>query len=362
MSNRLLRSSTAPRRRATAAFATLVASSLLLAGCAQGDTDAANVEASDEGCDGEKLSLTQSTTGFLYLPSYIAENAGFYEDEGLDVTIQDLGGGAENVAAVVSGDADVALTAYSSIVTAREAGASVVAFGSVMNQYASNVVISQEAADAAGVTEDSTSEDKIRALEGLKLGITSAGSGTDQLFHYLFEEVGLNADTDAQLLPIGSGSSMIAAFRTGQIDGFSLSSPTSDQAAEAGGVMLLDLSSGGYEPLNPFLYIVAVANSRTVEEKSPILTCFSKAIGSALTLINEDPEAAKEAGRAAFADIDEALYDSAFERNVAAYPDSPVIDEEQATKVIEFVSGFEGELEEATVETTVNTNFAEAAE
>ena len=332
-----------------------------LAGCAQGDDDAGTVQASTESCDGDELNLTQSTTGFLYFPSYVAEEAGFYEDQGLDVSIKDLGGGAENVAAVVSGSADVALTAYSSIVTAREQGAPVVAIGSLMDQYASNVVISQEAADKAGVTEDSSPEDKIAALEGLKLGITSAGSGTDQLFHYLFEQGGMDADDDARLLPIGSGAPMLSAFRTGQIDGFSLSSPTSDLAAQQGGVMLFDLSSGTYEPLNPFLYIVATADSRTLEEKSRILTCFSKAIGQALTLIQEDPEAAKAAGRSVFADIDEDLYDASFERNVKAYPPTLVIAKDEAEKVIDFVSSF-AEVKEASVDNTVNTSLAEAAQ
>lgn len=350
-----------PPRRALAAIATLAVGSLLLAGCAQGDDDGGPVQASTKSCDGDKLSLTQSTTGFLYFPSYVAEEAGFYEDQGLDVSVKDLGGGAENVAAVVGGGADVALTAYSSIVTAREQGAPVVAIGAVMEQYASNVVISQEAADKAGVTEDSSPEDKIAALQGLKLGITSAGSGTDQLFHYLFKQGGMDADDDAQLLPIGSGAPMLAAFRTGQIDGFSLSSPTSDLAAQQNGVMLFDLSSGTYEPLEVFLYIVAVANSRTLEKKSRILTCFSKAIGQALTLIQEDPEAAKAAGRSAFEDIDEDLYDAAFERNVAAFPLTPVIAKAQAEKVLDFVSSFE-ELKEASVDNTVNTNLAEATQ
>jgi NitT/TauT family transport system substrate-binding protein len=263
---------------------------------------------------------------------------------------------------VASDSADVALTAYSSIVAAVEEGAPVIAIGSMMDQYASNIVISQEAAEAAGVTPDSPPEEKIRALKGLKLAITSPGSGTDQLFHYLFEQVGMNADDDAELLPIGESSATLAAFRSGRIDGFSLSSPTSDQAAAEGGVMLFDLSSGEYEPLNPFLYIVAVANSRTLEDKARVLTCFSNAINSSLELIHEDPEAAKDAGRAAFEDIDQELYDQAFERNVAAYPETFVIDDAQAEDVIDFVADFEGGLEEASVETTVNSNFAESAQ
>lgn len=335
--------------------------SLLLAGCAGGPDDGASVEASNKGCDGDELSLTQSTTGFLYLPSYVAENAGFYKEQGLEVNTKDLGGGSENVAAVVSGSADVALTAYSSIVTAREEGAPVVAIDQVMNQYASNIVISKDAAAKAGVTEDSSAKEKIRALQDLKLGITSPGSGTDQLFHFLFEQVGLDADKNARLLPIGDGAAMIAAFRTGKIDGFSLSSPTSDMAAARGGVMLFNLSRGDYEPLNPFLYIVAVANSRTLDDKSRILTCFSKAIGQALELIKENPVKARELGRPAFADIADGLYATAFKNNIEAYPDTPVIDKGDASRVIDFVAGFEGKPAEAAVGNTVNTNLAEAA-
>jgi NitT/TauT family transport system substrate-binding protein len=338
-----------------------VVSSLILAGCAGRADEGASVKASEKGCDGDKLTLTQSTTGFLYFPSYVAEEAGFYEEQGLEVDAKDLGGGSENVAAVVSGSADVALTAYSSIISAREEGAPIVAIDSIMDQYASNVVISKEAAEKAGVTADSSAKEKIAALEGLKLGITSAGSGTDQLFHYLFEQGGMNADDDAQLLPIGEESAMIAAFKTGKIDGFSLSSPTSDLAVSQGGVMLFDLSSGEYAPLDPFLYIVAVANSDTLDEKARVLTCFSKAIGQALTLIDENPGRARELGRVAFADIDGSLYETAFERNVAGYPASPVIDKGEASKVFDFVASFEDGLETATVGNTVNPNLAATA-
>ncbi|MGW3614016.1 ABC transporter substrate-binding protein [Micromonospora sp. NPDC005163] len=350
------------RRRGTAMLAVTAVVSLALSGCAGGSDSGSSVQASKEECHGDSLSLTQSTTGFLYLPSYVAEHAGYYKDQGLDVSIKDLGGGSENVAAVVSGSADVALTAYSSIVSAREAGAPVVAIGSLMDQYASNVVISKAAAARAGVTEDSSSEEKIRALKGLKLGITSPGSGTDQLFHYLFRQVGLDADKDATLLPIGSGSPMIAAFKTGKIDGFSLSSPTSDLAARQGGVMLFNLSKGEYKPLEPFLYIVAVANSRTLDKKSRVLTCFSKAIGHALQLIHDDPKKAAEVARPAFADIDEDLYQSAFDANVAAYPESPVIEKADAQKVFDFLADFEGKRKKATVDNTVNDNLAKAAE
>lgn len=350
-----------PAIKTAAALGALALALTACGGDDGGNTAAPAGDGDSAECNNDDLTLTQSTTGFLYLPSYVAENAGYYTEEGLNVSIQDLGGGAENVAAVASGSADVALTAYSSIVNAAEQGAPVVAINALMNQYASNVVIRQSIAEQAGITEDSSAEEKVQALKGLKIGITSPGSGTDQLMRYLFSRAGLDAETDAQLLPIGGGAPMIAAFQQGEIDAFSLSSPTSDQAVENGGMLLFNMSEGEFEPLDNFLYIVAVANERSLDDKERILTCFSRAIARSLELINEDPEAAKEAARPAFAELDEAVFEAAFERNLAAYPETPVIDEQASEKVFDFIAEFEGELENVTTADVVNTEIAETA-
>ena len=49
---------------------------------------------------------------FYYLPLTIAEQLGYFKEEGLDVSISDFAGGAKALQAVVGGSADVCSGAY----------------------------------------------------------------------------------------------------------------------------------------------------------------------------------------------------------------------------------------------------------
>ena len=63
----------------------------------------------------EKTSLTLGVGGkplLYYLPLTIAERRGFFKDAGLDVTINDFGGGAKSLQALVGGSVDVVTGAY----------------------------------------------------------------------------------------------------------------------------------------------------------------------------------------------------------------------------------------------------------
>lgn len=328
----------------------------------------ATSEASEAGgaasasCEGEALTLTQSTSGFLYLPSYVAEGAGFYEDNGLDMEIVDLGGGSESIAAIVGGSADIALSAYSSLVNAREEGAPIITVGALMSQYASNLVMSGSAAEAAGITADSSVEEKIAALKGLTIGITSPGSGTDQLIRFMLTSEGLDPDNDATILPIGGGSEMLAAFKQGQIDAFALSSPTSNLAvAEDDGILLFNLSEGEYPPLDGFLYIVSMVNESFATDRPEVITCFETAIQQALDLIQDDPDAAMEAALpVAFEDLDPDIYAEAFEGNRAAYVESVVVDEELAQRAVDFLAEFDESAADIDIPSTIDNGPAEA--
>ena len=49
---------------------------------------------------------------FYYLPLTIAERKGFFKEEGLSVTVNDFGGGAKSLQALIGGSVDVVTGAY----------------------------------------------------------------------------------------------------------------------------------------------------------------------------------------------------------------------------------------------------------
>src|SRR5512143_254060 len=70
----------------------------------------------------DKLKVVISSTSFAWLPLYVADGAGFFATEGLDVEIINVKDGAVVVTAILTGDADVAGVGGNSVFAARAAG------------------------------------------------------------------------------------------------------------------------------------------------------------------------------------------------------------------------------------------------
>jgi NitT/TauT family transport system substrate-binding protein len=153
-------------------------------------TACSNANGSEKSASGnQKVTISQTTHGFLFAPLYIAEEKGFFADEGLDVVIIS-GGGSKVMAAVIGGSVEFGGTTLGNVMQAAEKGQDIQIFASLMNQYASNVVINKDIAEEKGVDENSTLSEKIQALKGLKIAITSPGSSSDKLVRHLLEMEG----------------------------------------------------------------------------------------------------------------------------------------------------------------------------
>jgi NitT/TauT family transport system substrate-binding protein len=351
-----------PRNTRTASL--LLAFGLALTACSSDEAlPTASGEEGGDNCQGEKIKVAQSAPSFLYHPFYVAQGAGYLEEAGLQVEVVDLGGGANVTSAAVSGSVDVAMGAFSTLLNARAEGAPVVALGAVQTEYASNVVVKEALMAAAGVTAESPVEEKLALLEGLRLGVTQPGSGTDQLARYLTRAAGLDPDTDVTIVPTGGSAANVAAFVSGETDVVLTSSPTSDVAIDQGdGAYLFNLARGEFEPLSGILYMAAFAGERAVRDRPEVLQCFMIALTRGLDLIADDPAAAAEAGRGGYPKITDEVYAEAHEANIASYPEDAVIEREAAEHAVEFANELGGDIEETVLDELVNTDIAQRAE
>ena len=295
--------------------------------------------------DGEEVIFAMPSIGMLYLPVYVADVMGYFEDNGIDARLQVFkSGGGAAMASIISGDTQVYPGTPAAAMRAVAQGSDAKIFAALMTQYASNVVIQGDIAEELGLTEDSTVEERMAALEGLNIGVTGAGSGTHQLALYLLENAGLNPETDATVVFVGGSRELLAAFELGRIDAFILSNPTSDTAiAEHDAFLLFDMASGAVPELDGFLYITLIGGESWLSEDPDRTAALVEAIHEAQQVMHDPArtEAVRDAVHAAYFDqFDKALFDAAWTRVVPAYPTSPALERDQLVEVIDFLNQF----------------------
>jgi NitT/TauT family transport system substrate-binding protein len=287
---------------------------------------------------GKLTSLRSTARSWLWSPEDFAAGNKLFDGAGLAVELAATNRGV-NQDALLSGAADILLGAPTQNMRVQIRKQPVKMICGFVNKFASNIVVKKTFAEKAGITEASPVEAKAALLKGLRIGTTGPGAGPDQLTRNIMQRAKIDPDRDAQLVPIQGGpSAMIAAFDRGQIDGFCLSSPTSDIAVtKFGGVYLFNMVTNPPPDLVEYLYICASVTEKTIKEKPRELTAYCRGVALALRSIHGDREGFKKWAREYFRDLDPSLFDVAFANNVGMYMRTPVATRAQFQRNVEFL-------------------------
>ncbi len=159
----------------------------------------------------EKKDITIAVGGkslYYYLPVTIAEQLGYFKDEGLNVKVVDFQGGSRSLQAVVGGSADVVSGAFEHTISMQAKKQPMMAF-----------VLQGRAPQLALVVSNSTMKNykQLSDLKGKKLGVTAPGSSSQVVANYIIAKGGLTGK-DVAFIGVGSSSGAVAAIRSGQID------------------------------------------------------------------------------------------------------------------------------------------------
>ncbi|WP_395824371.1 ABC transporter substrate-binding protein [Collimonas sp.] len=145
---------------------------------------------------------------FYYLPLTIAEQLGYFKDEGLDVQISDFAGGAKALQALIGGSADVVSGAFEHTISMQGKNQHIVAF--VLQGRAPQIVM--------GVSNKTMPNYKsIADLKGKKIGVTAPGSSTSMMSNFVLAKGGLKP-ADVSYIGVGASSGALSALRSGSID------------------------------------------------------------------------------------------------------------------------------------------------
>lgn len=231
----------------------------------------------------------------LYAPVYVADTMGFFKQQGLESEIVHFkAGGSAALAAVLGGNVDIYVGAASSALRAVDKGTDAVVIASLMTQFSINAVIRGDIAKERGLTPASTEAERLKALKGLRIGVSGAGSGTHQIMQYMLARAGLNPERDATIAFLGGGSDVLAAFLAKRIDAAAFSNPASDLAVQKhGGFLLIDGAAGQLEELNGFLYVTLITSRRWLAKNPEKAVRTVRAFQQALDTMHDPVEGPK---------------------------------------------------------------------
>ena len=147
-------------------------------------------------------------TLLTYLPTTLAQELGYYQDEGVNVELQDLQGGSKALTAMIGGSTHVTSGYYEHTIQMQAKNQKVKAFVDMGESSGLALLVAPK------------NEGKIKSIADLKgknVGVTSPGSSTDMFVKFLLAKNGMQ-QTDAAVSAIGAGSSAVAAMEQGQVD------------------------------------------------------------------------------------------------------------------------------------------------
>ncbi|HET8757804.1 MAG TPA: ABC transporter substrate-binding protein [Solirubrobacteraceae bacterium] len=207
--------------------------SLALSACGGDDDDDASSQSASGGTQEVEV-LLSFPRGNAWLPLLVAEDQGYFEDEGLRLKIQETEGSGFVTQQIIAGNADFGWAGAPSDVIAygKDPSLRALACNHEKNIFSINV--------PAGSDIQSVAD-----LDGRKLGITAKGGGEEPMVNSVLAE----NDLDVEVIPVGEvGPAVIKAIKDGTVDAFA-GGITDITTLEASGIDFTDITPEQYDPM-----------------------------------------------------------------------------------------------------------------
>jgi len=293
-----------------------------------------------------------------YLPLTVAEQKGFFKEEGLDVEISDFPGGAKSLQGLVGGSLDVVTGAYEHTIRMQAKGQDIRAV----------IELGRFPGIAIGVRTEKAAAYKTPAdLKGMKIGVTAPGSSTNMFVNYVLATAGLTPQ-DVSFIGVGSAASAVAAIKNGEIDAVSHLEPALTMLERSGDMkIVVDTRTeegtkalfGGSNPA-----AVLYTRENFIQENPNTVQALVNGLYKALKWINKaSPEEIAAAVPEDYLLGDKALYIAAVKNSKPTYSMDGIISEEGMKSAANMLVMFDEELKKANVDLskTFDPRFAKKA-
>ena len=164
----------------------------------------------------------------IYLPVVLAQQLGYFRDEGIDVELLSEPAGVEAADEMLAGAVQGVVGFYDHTIQLQSLGKyteSVVQFGLAPGEVE---VVSVKHPEITSIKD----------FPGKSIGITGLGSSTDFLTEYLLVQSGLKM-SDVTPVPVGAGDTLISALDRDQIQAAMTTEPTVSRLLSTGAARVL---------------------------------------------------------------------------------------------------------------------------
>lgn len=298
------------------------------------------------------VTLNEVAHSIFYAPQYVAIEEGYFQEEGIDLTLVNGFGADKTMTAVLSGEADIGFMGAEASIYAYQEGANdpVVNFAQ-LTQRAGNFLVARE--EMPGFTWQDLKGSEV--LGGRKGGMP------EMVFEYILKQNGIDPQTDLSIDQSIDFGSTAAAFSSGQGD-FTVEFEPSATSLESEGKGYVVASLGvdsGYVPYTAFS-----AKQSYLEENPEVIQGFTNALQKGMDFVQtHTPEEIAAVIEPQFTDTDletiTTIITRYYEQDTWA---ENLIFSEESFDLLQDILEDAGELAERTpYEKLVNTEFAQKA-
>ena len=169
-----------------------------------------------------------------WIPWYAFEK-GIFKDNGLEVDLQSINGGAQTSAALLSNSIQIGQFGGSEALSANAGGGDLVIVANLAPVYPYKLYVQKNIKTIADL--------KGGAGKRYKVGVSNAGGSSDIATRAVLKAAGIDPDKDVDIIAVGSHANRTAALLAGTIDAGVDDPPEDLELVKAGLTPLIDLAS-----------------------------------------------------------------------------------------------------------------------
>lgn len=296
--------------------------------------------------DPNKITLNQVTHSIFYAPLYVAQNMGFFKDEGLDVTIETATGSDASMTALLSGSADMILAGPETVVYTSTTKDHPIVFGQ-LTQKDGSFIVSRDEIDG---------EFTLDMLKGKTIIGGRAGGLPAMTLEYIIKQAGLTIGENTSAGEVNlrtdvAFNNIASEFQTSGNEFCTLFEPNATTLENQGKGHVVS-AVGNVSGEIP--YTCFATKSSYLENNSEQVEKFLKAVKRGYQYIaNNDSSIVAEALAPSFVGMTKEELQIAVEQYLAidAWSDDMIMSETSFNKLVEIINSTQG--------TSYNPEFSE---